>query len=261
MNITRLLSLICCLTIIIGFLFGCIIIETKPNILKISAGISLIDVMTEIESDYKKQNPKVILSYNFSGSGTLAKQIEQGDAADIFISGGLKEMDELQKKKLILENTRTNLVRNKIALIAPKDSSAIFEIKDLASNKVNKIALPNPDKAPAGRYSREVLIYFGIFDKIKSKVIFGKEPREVINLLVNKKADAGLVYVTDAIQSDRVRVVSVVPENSHSPIVYFVAVLQASKNVALAKDFIKFLTSERAKAIFVNYGFTIFSAE
>jgi len=260
MNIKTLINLICCLTIICS-LFGCSIIEAKTKDLKISAASSLIDVMAEIQSDYIKQKPNVTLNYNFAGTGTLAKQIEQGDGADIFISAGTKEMDYLQNKNLIIENTRTNLVKNKIALIAPKDSSTIFEIKDLASNKVNKIALPNPEKAPSGRYSREVLIYFGIFDKIKNKVIFGKDPREVINLLVNKQADAGLVYVTDVIQSDKVRVVSVVPENSHSPIVYPVAVLQASKNVALAKDFLKFLTSDRAKAIFVNYGFTIFSAE
>lgn len=260
MNIKPLLPLICCLTIICS-LFGCNLIKTKNNILEISAGISLIDVMPEIESDYLKQKQNVTLSYNFAGAGTLAKQIEEGGAADIFISAGSKEMDNLQDKNLITENTRTNILRNKIALIATKDSSAIFEIKDLVSNKVNKIALSDPEKAPDGRYSRESLIHFGILERIKNKVILGKDPREVIKLVANKKADAGLAYVTDAIQSEKVRVVSVVPENSHSPIVYCVAVLQASKNVALAKDFVKFLTSDRAKAIFVNYGFTIFSVE
>ena len=260
MNIKPLITLICCLTIICS-LFGCNLIKTKSNILEISAASSLIDVMAEIESDYIKQKPKVTLSYNFAGSGTLAKQIEQGETADIFIAAGSKEMDNLQNKKIIIENTRANILINKLALIAPKDSSGIFEIKDLASNKVNKIALSDPEKAPDGRYSREVLIYFKILDKLKNKFIFGQDPREVISLVANKKADAGLAYVTDAIQSDRVRVVSVVPENSHSPIVYAVAVLQASKDVAAAKDFLKFLTSDRAKAIFVNYGFTIFSAE
>src|SRR6476469_1557951 len=112
MNIKTLINLICCLTIICS-LFGCSIIEAKTKDLKISAASSLIDVMAEIQSDYIKQKPNVTLNYNFAGTGTLAKQIEQGDGADIFISAGTKEMDYLQNKNLIIENTRTNLVKNK----------------------------------------------------------------------------------------------------------------------------------------------------
>ncbi|MBV8882422.1 MAG: molybdate ABC transporter substrate-binding protein [Chroococcidiopsidaceae cyanobacterium CP_BM_RX_35] len=247
-------------SILLTFLFAVSCSQTPPNAhsssaLTVSAAASLKDAMGDIKQLYTQTN----LTYNFGGSGSLQQQIEQGAPVDVFISAAPKQMNALQKKGLVLTETRKNLLRNEVVLIAPKTSTAVSDFKDLTNDKVKRIALGEPNSVPVGKYSQEVLTSLGLFAQLKPKIVFAKDVRQVLSYVETGNADAGIVYITDAKISNKVKIVATAPAKSHSSIVYPVAVLKDSKNIDAAKQFVQFLFSERAKAVFEKYGFSSLS--
>lgn len=213
--------------------------------------------MEEIKPLYSQQNPKIGLTYNYGASGSLQRQIEQGAPVDIFISAATKQMDALQQKSLLLDETRKNLLKNQVVLIEPEKATTINDFKDLSSNSVKKIALGEPKSVPAGQYAQQVLTSLKISDQVKSKVVYANDVRQVLNFVETGNADAGIVYLSDAKSSNKVKIVATAPENSHSPVVYPSAVLKSSKNVDAAKDFVQFLFGNQAKTVFEKWGFTM----
>ena len=213
--------------------------------------------MGEIKTLYKKEKPNVTINYNFGASGALQQQIEQGASADLFFSAATKQMDALQKKGLILDDTKVNLLGNSVVLVVKSDSTlGISDFKDLANDKIKKIALGEPKTVPVGQYSEEIFTSLSILDKIKAKAVYGKDVKEVLTWVETGNVDAGVVYGTDAKASKKVKVVAVAGKNLYkTPVVYPVAVIKASKNVDDTKTFLKFLSSDKAKEVFVKYGF------
>ncbi len=236
-----------------------LLINCAPNspksALTVSAAASLRNVLEEVKQDYAKSHPDVKINYNFGASGALQQQIEQGADVDVFISAAAKQMDALQSKNLLLADTRKNLLGNQVVLIVPKNANNISSFTDLKSNRITKIALGEPKSVPAGKYAQEVLSYFKILEPTKSKFIFAKDVRQVLSYVETENVDAGIVYVTDANQSKLVKVIATAPAQSHSPVVYPVAVMQSSKNLAQAKSFTDFLLSKEAINIYQKYGF------
>jgi molybdate transport system substrate-binding protein len=230
---------------------------TETTSLTISAAASLKDSLAAIKQIYNQEKPNVNLVYNFGSSGALQQQIEQGAKVDMFISAATKQMDALEKKGLLVDRTRKNLLTNQMVLIAPQNSQAVSDIQDLTSPSVKKIALGEPKSVPAGQYAQQVLTSLKIADKIKSKVVYAKDVRQALNFVESGNADAGLVYLSDAKSTSQVKIVTTVPNNTHSPIVYPMAVLKTSKNVDAAKDFQQFLSSDEAKSVFKKQGFTV----
>lgn len=226
-----------------------------PVTLTVSAAASLKDAMEEIKTAYTAQKPNVTITYNFGASGSLQQQIEQGAAVDLFLSAATKQMDALQEKGLILEDTRKNFLENKIVLIAPSDSTKVTKFEDLTSADIKNIGLGQPDSVPVGQYAKDVLTYLKLFDSIEKKVVYGKDVKEVLTWVETGNADAGMVYETDAKVSDKVKIVAAAPEGSHKPVYYPAAVIKASKNVDAAKDFINYLYGSDAKTVFEKYGF------
>jgi molybdate transport system substrate-binding protein len=208
--------------------------------LTVSAAASLRESLLSVQSIYQTNKPNNQIIYNFGSSGSLQQQIEQGAPVDIFISAASKQMDELQKKGLIVNDTRKNLLKNKIVLIVPKDNQTIVNFRDLATNKVKSIALGEPESVPAGKYARKVLSYLGILDNVKSKAVYGKDVRQVLNYVATGNVDAGIVYLTDAKTSSSVKVVEIAPEKSYSPVVYSIAAIKNSKKLKEAKELISF---------------------
>ncbi|MBC2579731.1 molybdate ABC transporter substrate-binding protein [Clostridium sp. DJ247] len=229
--------------------------DEKAITLTISAAASLKDSMEDIKKLYSQEKPNVTITYNFGASGTLQQQIEQGAPADVFISAATKQMDALKKKGLLIDDTNKNLLENNVVLIAPKDSSTIKDFNDLATDNVKKIALGEPKSVPVGQYAQDVLTSLKIADKVQPKAVLGKDVKEVLTWVETGNVDAGIVYETDAKVSNKVNIVATAPENSHKPVVYPVAVLKDSKNVEAAKEFTKFLSEDKAKAVFEKYGF------
>ncbi|MBM7855071.1 molybdate transport system substrate-binding protein [Desulfohalotomaculum tongense] len=222
--------------------------------LTVSTAASLTDVANELKAVYTERNPNVTINYNFASSGTLQKQIEEGAPVDVFISASKAKMDALAEKQLIIEDSRKNLVSNRIVLLVSKDSS-IKDFSDLIKPEVSKISIGEPESVPAGRYGKEVLTSLNIWEQLQSKLLLAKTVRQVLSYVDTGNVDAGLVYNTDALLAKNAKVVAVAPENTHKPIIYPVAVLKSSRNEEEARKFVSFLASKEAAEIFAQYGF------
>ncbi len=227
--------------------------------LTISAAASLQEAIVETEAAYNRDHAGADFRNNFGSSGILAREIEQGAPVDLFLSAAAKPMDDLQAAGLIAPETRQNLLRNSLVLIAPRDSP-LRDFDGLADKSVRMVALGDPATVPAGQYGKQALTALHLFDKLKAKLVLAKDVRQVLTYVETGNADAGLVYATDAQASSKVRIVSVAPESSHDAIVYPAAVIKASRNSEEARRFVEFLSTPAAKAIFSKHGFTIASS-
>jgi molybdate transport system substrate-binding protein len=198
----------------------------------------------------------------YGSSAVLAKQIEQGAPADIFISADLQWMDYLEKAKLIRSGTRRNLLGNALVLIEPADASADLKIApgfDLAGAAGDgKIAVCTIASCPGGIYAKQALEKLGIFDSVEPKLAQADNIRNALILVSRGEAKFGIVYATDAKADPKVKVVGVFPEATHSPIVYPVALVETSKNPDAAR-FLAYLSSQAATKILMGQGFTILS--
>lgn len=253
------LMLLCCSL----FLVGCgnkssensVSEEKQPVELNISAAASLKEVMADLETAYNKVADNVTLVVNYGGSGSLQQQIEQGAPCDLFISAGQKQMNTLKEKGLLVDETTKDLVQNELVLITAKGVE-IKSFDDLKNSDIKHIAVGDPGSVPAGKYADEVLVNTGIKDSISDKLVFAKDVKEVLAWVASGNADAGFVYLSDALNNSNVNVVKNVPEvNEHSPIIYPVSVIKDSKNIEEAKKFEDFLFTEEAQKIFEKYGY------
>lgn len=222
--------------------------------LTISAAASLKEAMAELEPMFTEKNPKVTLTFNFGASGSLQQQIEQGAPSDLFISAGKKQMTALADKDLLLEDTNKDLVKNRLVLIST-DNTSITSLEDLTSDKVKQIAVGEPTSVPAGKYADEVLNNLGIKSEVESKLVFAKDVKEVLAWSTSENADAGFVYLSDALNNDSAKIIEIISEDLHSPITYPVAVIKDSKNIDAAKAFEDFLFTDEAQKVFEKYGY------
>jgi molybdate transport system substrate-binding protein len=239
---------------LMGLLAGCH--RPEQTTLTLSVAASLSESITEIESAYKQTHAHVDFRENFGSSGTLAGQIEQGAPVEVFLSAASQPMNELEAKGLIDAGTRRNLLRNTLVLIAPR-TSQLRDFQGLTSSSVRVIALGDPASVPAGQYGKQTLVSMQLFDKVKTKLVLGKDVRQVLTYVETGNADAGLVYATDAQTSDKVRVVAIASESAHAPIVYPVAVVKGRPGEEAARKFVEYLETPAAQAIFQKHGFTI----
>lgn len=231
-----------------------VVAESNTSLL-VSAAASLKDILEEIKPLYQQNKPNVKISYNFGSSGALQQQIEQGAPADIFISAAKKQVDALEQKGLLVAGTRNIIAKNRLVLVVPKNSVGITSFYSLQDAKVKKIALGEPRSVPAGQYAQQVLEKLKIWNQVKSKLVFANNVRQVLASVETGNAEAGLVYVTDAKISNKVKIVVAADEKYHSAIIYPLAVVKRSKNLAAAKEFSQFLSSEQTKTVFKKYGF------
>ena len=225
------------------------------NEVAVSAAISLKDSLDEIGKLYEKAHPGAKISFNYAGSGTLQRQIEQGAPVDIFFSAAEKQMDDLQTKGLIDAGTRRDIVRNQLVLIVPASNTTTHTFEELSSPSVKVVALGEPSTVPAGSYARQSLERLGLWGSVDRKVVLAKDVRAVLTYVETGNADAGMVYQTDAQGSQKVRIVAVAPADSHDQIIYPAAILKGAKNSPAAAPFLAFLSSSEAREVFAKYGF------
>ena len=250
----RICSLAWLLLLVVGPLMGCRT-QRRPT-MTLSIAASLQDAMVEVETDYQREHGAVDFRNNFGSSGTLAREIEDGAPVDAIISAGIKPVDDLQRKGLLVPGTRINLLRNSLVLIAPQ-GSRLNRFDGLTGDDIRLIALGDPASVPAGQYGKQALTAMNLYDKLSAKIVFGKDVRQVLTYVESGNADAGLVYVTDAQISNKVRVVAVAPESTHEPIVYPLAQVVGSKNEQDVRSFLAYVTGSAAKAIFIKHGFVM----
>ncbi|MEH2096458.1 molybdate ABC transporter substrate-binding protein [Nostoc sp. 'Peltigera membranacea cyanobiont' 213] len=233
-----------------------VIAQSNTTIL-VSAAASLKEALEEIKPLYQQSKSDVNINYNFGASGALQQQIEQGAPADIFISAGKKQVDALEQKGLLVPGSRTNLANNRLVLIVAQDVVGINSFYNLTDSKIKKIAIGEPRSVPAGQYGEQVLRKLKLYDRVKSKLVFANNVRQVLAAVESGNAEAGLVYATDAKISNKVKVVVAADDKFHSPIVYPMAVIKSSKKIPAAKEFIQFLSDSQAKDVLKKYGFII----
>ena len=217
--------------------------EKEETELLVAAAASLKNAYEEeLIPMFEAQYPGVIVTGVYDSSGKLQTQIEEGLEADVFMSAATKQMDALNEKGLIAEDTIADLLENKIVLIVPTGNEAGLEaFEDI--EKASSIALGDPASVPAGQYAEEALTSLGIWDRIQ---------------VAASSADAGIVYATDAASmAEQVDVIAEAPEGSlKKKVIYPVAVLKGSAHSEEAADFVEFLKTEEAMKVFEAYGFS-----
>ncbi|MDF2822229.1 MAG: hypothetical protein K0R15_2677 [Clostridiales bacterium] len=228
--------------------------EKTASIL-IACAASLQNVMEELQTIYKAQQPDISITFTFGSSGSLQQQIQQGAPIDVFISAAQKNMNVLLDEDLILESTKIDLLENKVVLIVPKESKlGISSFEDIT--KATIIALGDPETVPAGQYAEEIFTSLNILDDIESKVTYAKDVTEVLTWISTGNVDAGVVYATDAMISKDVEVVAEAPKGSCSKVIYPVAITKETNEIEAASIFVDFLMTKEARAIFEQYGFS-----
>ncbi|HWK42043.1 MAG TPA: molybdate ABC transporter substrate-binding protein [Croceibacterium sp.] len=213
------------------------------------AAASLQEALTEVAGAWAAQgHPAPVLS--FAGSSALARQVEQGAPADLFVSADEEWMDVLDRQGLVRPGTRADLLSNRIVLIAPADGTA----KSLADLGDGRLALADPDAVPAGKYAKAALEHLGQWAAVSGRIAPAENVRAALALVERGEAPLGIVYATDARASGKVRLVETLPEDSHPPIRYPVAILSASTHPDAAA-LRAFLASPEAMRIFASHGF------
>lgn len=230
---------------------------TKPVV--VFAAASLKNALDRIAKAWEGERGKTA-TLSFAASSALAKQIESGAPADLFISADLKWMDWVAERNLIDPASRKTLLGNALVLIAPKDSTTTLKIEKgfaLAEALGNeRLAMGEPDSVPAGIYGKAALTSLGVWDAVASKVAGAENVRVALAYVARGETPLGIVYATDARSEPQVKVVDTFPADSHPPVVYPVAVTASSTN-AEAKTLLDFLSSPEATAVFEDEGFTV----
>ena len=225
------------------------------------AAASMKTALDAAAAAWKADTGKTV-SIAYASSATLAKQIEQGAPADIFISADLKWMDYLEKSKLIRAGTRRNLFGNKLVLIEPAMPMSNLRSRKVSISRAPRAMAKSPfapsNSCPGGIYAKEALESLGVFAGVEPKLAQADNVRNALTLVSRGEAKFGIVFATDAKADPKVKVVGTFPASSHSKIVYPIALIAASANPDAA-FFLAYLTSQAATKIFTGQGFEILS--
>jgi len=216
---------------------------------------SLDDVARQFEA---ASGNKVAVSY--AASSALARQIEAGAPADIFISADTDWADYLDARKLLMPGTRTNLLANQLVLIAPANSTVTLRIapsfKLAEALGKDRLAMANPDAVPAGKYGKASLEALGVWLPVSEKIARAENVRAALALVSRGETPYGIVYRTDALADKGVKIVDTFPAGTHPDITYPVAMIATSKTPS-AKAFVDFMKTEKVRATWEKYGFLV----
>ena len=230
--------------------------QGKPDLIVLAAS-SLTDALNEIGPAYTAVAHRgVKLSY--AASSALARQIEAGAPADVFMSADTDWMDYLQMRNLIDTASRHNVLGNRLVLISPADSTVRIKIAPhFALAKLlgdGRLATGNPDSVPVGKYAKIALTNLGVWSEVQDKIAPADNVRAALALVARGEAPVGIVYRTDALAEKRVRIVDTFPADTHPPITYPAVVTAGARPEAA--QFVEFLSRDEARQIFTRYGFT-----
>jgi molybdate transport system substrate-binding protein len=235
--------------------------QAQGGDLVVFAAASLKNALDNIHAQYQKETGKSA-KISYAASNTLAKQIEEGAPAQLFISADIPWMDYVEKKDLIKKETRSDLLGNRIVLIAPKDKAQAVDIKpgfDLA--KIigdSRLSVGNVEAVPAGKYAKAALQKLGVWDSVSGKLAQADNVRGALAFVSKGEAPAGIVYQTDAAADKGVTIIGTFPADTHPPIIYPIALTKSAGADAAA--FLAYLKSAKAKPLFEAEGFSVLFA-
>ncbi len=243
------------LALVLGFIVHASLAYAADTI--VFAAASTKNVVGDIIKMYEKAHPGGHIVASFGSSSDLAKQIENGAPAGIFISADVKSMDYVAKLKLIDNDTRRNLLGNELVLIVPVDSTSPTSLDNLAGQLNGaKLAMGDPDSVPAGRYGKAALDKMKQWDALQGDIVRAKDVRAAMAFVERGEAGAGIVYATDAMVSKKVRIAATFPASSHPPIVYPVPLIAGHDDDA-ARAFFAYLQGPESANVFLSAGFSV----
>ena len=232
--------------------------DSKPPELLVFAAASLTDALADIGAAYTRATGQTV-RFSFAASAVLARQIEAGARADAYLSADEAWMDYLQARKLIDTSTRHIIVGNRLALIAPADSTIGLRIAPnfplAAALGSGRLAMGDPDYVPAGRYARAALTMLGVWQQVADRIVRADNARAALVFVARGEAPLGIVFRTDALFDQEVRIVDLFPDDARLPIHYPAAATAAARSGA--RRFVAFLTGPAAREIFTKYGFRL----
>lgn len=245
--------------------------STETQELIVFAAASMTETLTQLGDAYSAEHPDVKIVYNFDSSGTLKTQIQEGADVDVFISAGQKQMDQLditaseevntEGLDFVLEGTRFDILENKVALAVPDDNPAdIQSYEDMVEGlKAGSIllAMGNAD-VPVGQYTQKILAYYELSEEdlaAAGSITYGSNVKEVTTQVSEASVDCGIIYQTDAFSAG-LTVADTATAEMCGQVIYPTAVMNVSRNPDLAKEFLEYLTSDAADAVFEEVGFT-----
>ena len=221
----------------------------------VGAAASLTDAFKEIGESFEKKYAGVEVLFNFGASGALASLIEQGAPLDVFASASEHDMDRLEKKRLIKNETRIDFANNSLVVITPQGKCvSIRNLGGLLKPEVKWTAIGNPETTPGGRYAMQALKKAGVLDAVRDKLVYGNDIRQARAYVMRKEVDAAVVFASDW-KMNGVRLAFIIPESLHSKITYPAVVVRSTNNGELAKRFVSYLQGKEAQAILMKYGF------
>lgn len=220
------------------------------------AAASLSDVLQEIGAAYTDET-KQSLRFSFAASSTLARQIEMGAGAEVFVSADVEWMDYLQKRGHIDASSRSDIAGNRLVLIAPSDSNIELHIEPSfplgGALSRGRLAIGDPDIVPAGRYARAALTTLGVWNDVAKRLVFADNVRTALAYVARGETPLGIVYATDARVEERIRIVDTFPSTTHPPILYPAAATTGARPAS--REFLVFLVGAHAQEILRRYGF------
>ncbi|MGM0792044.1 MAG: molybdate ABC transporter substrate-binding protein [Bacillota bacterium] len=226
----------------------------KKEELTVSAAASLQNALDDIKASFEKEHPNVTVNFNFGGSGALQQQISQGAPVDLFFSAAEDKFDKLVEDGVIDSADGLDLVGNDLVLVVPKNSNKNIQLfEDLAN--ADKISIGTPEAVPAGQYAKDTLEYLNVWKSIEGQVVYAKDVRQVLTYVETNNVDAGIVYKTDAMVSQKVKIAATAEEDAHAPIIYPVGVIKDSAHPEEAHLFYDYLQNETSIKIFEKHGF------
>ena len=240
------------LFIIIGLLYSCQE-ESNNKIQLFAAGGTMLptnEICDSFTSIYNIETEK-----NFAASGALARQFKAGAEADIYISSNKQWIDYLMDNKLIIESSISEIARNKLVIICPtnKDINLDFTKEfDIKSAINDKISIGDPKYVPVGKYAKQVLDSLNWYNSIQNQIILAKDVTSVLHYVVLGECDWGIVYYSEAIKSDKVKIAYEIPQKLYDPIIFYIALLKENYN---AQELYQYFKSETAKEVLNKYGF------
>ncbi len=236
---------------------NCVGAPAAQRIVTVFAASSMTDVLEEAGKAFTDQSG-IPVRFSFAASSALARQIESGAPADVFVCADEDWMNYLADHNLIRPATRADVAANSLVLVAPADSTVSVKIAPhfpllRALGAKGRIATADPDSVPAGKYAQAALRALGVWDSVADRIVPAENVRSALAFVALGEAPLGIVYATDARIDPKVRVVDTFPAGSHAPIRYPAAVTTSAGAGAAA--FVRFLRGDTARAIFVRYGF------
>jgi len=237
-------------------------VQAQPETLTIAAANSLRDVFRKVLPLFEAQHREINVRVIYGPSQTLRNQIEQGAPVDVFLPSLFEEIEQLEKKGLIIQGTRRTYAGTSLVLITGTTFPApIASIQDLKTVPIRRIAVGDPKSSSVGKVAAQFLKYNNLDSQLKSQYVFGEHSRAVLDLVAKGEAEVGVVYRTDAASNTKVRILDTAQADSHTPVRYGVAAVWTAKNISGAEDFIAFLLTPPIQTVLQEYGFDQVSTE